>query len=538
MAKFFNRVKVAITSTGTGSVTCGTALSGFQSLADASVANGDVVRYTIIDGNSYESGTGTVTLSGSTYSISRGPSVSSESNNSAIDVTSSANLFLTMLAQDVKQVLSDLDNVSTTAPAGGQVLSYDTNSASWVPSSPSGGIVSVANYAALPASPSATDLAWTEDTKSLYIYDGTEWDRFYTDTNATPDWTTEPPTAPVFLETDGTATVQTVVASDPEGFPIEYSYDTNPSNQAQATISQSNNVFTITPSTTESDEGVFTLRYRASDGIHSTSRSTSYELSFYTNPNLLTASYANKSLYLGGYEVAPYCMEFKPDGTKLFIGGYGADGLHSLTLSTAWDISTASFDTGVFLDVSSQEATLRAMCFNGDGTSLFIGGSSADKVFKYDMTTAYDLSTASYSNVDFNPTDTGGNISDLSFNNTGTKLFINAATRTLYEYNLSTAYDITTASYSNNSLNLATYDSYPYSVTWNKFGDKLYMTGWADDIVQFDLTTAFDLSTASYSSIEYHHTPSNYAAVVRFSVDARKMFICDSNGRYIYEHST
>ena len=213
MAKFFNRVKVAITSTGTGNVTCGTALAGFQSLADASVANGDVVRYTIIDGNSYESGTGTVTLSGSTYSISRGPSVSSESNNSAIDVTSSANLFLTMLAQDVKQVLSDLDNVSTTAPAGGQVLSYDTNSASWVPSSPSGGIVSVANYAGLPASPSETDLAWVSDQKALYLYDGAEWDRVYTGSQTTPSFTTDPPTS-VLLNTDGSNNVVTVAATD------------------------------------------------------------------------------------------------------------------------------------------------------------------------------------------------------------------------------------------------------------------------------------------------------------------------------------
>jgi hypothetical protein len=101
----------------------------------------------------------------------------------------------------------------------------------------------------------------------------------YTDTNAVPEWTTAPPDA-ADLSSDGTATTETVVASDPEGFPIEYSYDTNPSNQAQATISQANNVFTITPSTTESDAGSFTLRYKASDGLHSTSRSTTYALAF------------------------------------------------------------------------------------------------------------------------------------------------------------------------------------------------------------------------------------------------------------------
>ena len=133
-------------------------------------------------------------------------------------------------------------------PAGGQTLSWDAGTSSWSPASPSGGITSVGNYAGLPASPSETDLAWVQDTKSLYVYDGTEWDRVSTGTNEVPDWTTEPP-ATAFLDTDGTATTQTVVASDPEGFPIEYSYDTNPSNQAQATISQSSNTFTITPST-------------------------------------------------------------------------------------------------------------------------------------------------------------------------------------------------------------------------------------------------------------------------------------------------
>ena len=503
MAKFFNRVKVAITSTGTGNVTCGTALAGFQSLADASVANGDVVRYTIIDGNSYESGTGTVTLSGSTYSISRGPSVSSESNNSAIDVTSSANLFLTMLAQDVKQVLSDLDNVSTTAPAGGQVLSYDTNSASWVPSSPSGGIVSVANYAALPASPSDTDLAWTQDTKSLYIYDGTEWDRFYTDTNATPDWTTEPPAA-VALAKDGTATVQTIAASDPEGFPIEYSYDTNPSSQAQATVSQTNNVFTITPSTNTANEGSFTLRYRASDGIHSTSRSTVYQLTFYTNPDIANMTFdTGKFLNNISQDTEPQGMWMNPVGTKLFLVGFSTDKVYEYDLSTADDVSTASY-TNVSLSISSQESYPTGLCFSPDGYNMYVVGRSSDKVHQYSLTTAYDLSTASYANKEFSVASQEINPGEVRFNNDGTRMFVvGYSSDYVNQYDLTTAYDVSTASYNNVRFSVTSQEVSPYALHFNNDGTKMYMAGSsADDVFEYDLTTGFDVSTASYNDVK------------------------------------
>ncbi len=300
MVKFVDRVKMNLTTTGTGTVTFGSVVSGFQSLSDASVVDADVVRYTIESGTNYESGTGTIGLTGSTYTMARSPSSSSESDNSAINLGAGAVCFLTMLAEDVVQVLADLDNVASTAPAGGQTLSWDAGTSSWSPASPSGGITSVGNYAGLPASPNETDLAWVQDQKALYVYDGTEWDRIYTDTNAVPEWTTSPPATGV-LASDGTATVQTVVASDPEGFPIEYSYDTNPSNQAQATISQANNVFTITPSTTVSDAGEFTLRYKATDGLHTTARSALYTLGFFPQVDALWGHWdmENSSSYSG-----------------------------------------------------------------------------------------------------------------------------------------------------------------------------------------------------------------------------------------------
>ena len=152
-----------------------------------------------------------------------------------------------------------------------------------------GGATSYANLAAFPSDGNTSgDMGVATDTKAVYIWDGTEWDRIYTDTNIIPEWTTEPPST-ANLAIDGTATNQTVVASDPDGFPIEYSYDTNPSNQAQATISQSNNAFTITPSTVEANNGSFTLRYKATDGLHSTSKSTIYTLEFTTPMNVSTA---------------------------------------------------------------------------------------------------------------------------------------------------------------------------------------------------------------------------------------------------------
>jgi hypothetical protein len=177
-----------------------------------------------------------------------------------------------------------------THTVGENIWTYNTSKTRWTASGAAGSSVTeYANLAAFPSSGNtAGDFGFATDTKAVYVWDGTEWDRVYTDANAVPEWTTAPPST-ADLAIDGTITNQTVVASDPEGFPIEYSYDTNPSNQSQATISQSSNAFTITPSTVEANAGSFTLRYKATDGLHSTSKSTIYTLEFTTPMNVSTA---------------------------------------------------------------------------------------------------------------------------------------------------------------------------------------------------------------------------------------------------------
>jgi hypothetical protein len=277
MVKFVDRVKMNLTTTGTGTVTFGSVVSGFQSLSDASVVDADVVRYTIESGTNYESGTGTIGLTGSTYTMARSPSSSSESDNSAINLGSGAVCFLTMLAEDVVQVLADLDNVASTAPAGGQTLSWDAGTSSWSPASPSGGITSVGNYAGLPASPSETDLAWVQDTKSLYIYDGVEWDKVATGNQVAPRYTTAPP-ATLSLASDGSTTSDIVtVAVDDMGYPVRYAWDAfsgsnvyGPSAlppQLTAVSVNQNGTYTLTPSGSSSNAGDVSFRAQASDGV-------------------------------------------------------------------------------------------------------------------------------------------------------------------------------------------------------------------------------------------------------------------------------
>lgn len=145
--KLGNRAWMSTITAGTGTITLGSALSGYQSFAAAGVSDGETVRYTIIDGANWEIGTGVYTSSGTT--LSRTPSESSNAG-AAINLSGSASVFIAATPAEIVQ--KDVAN-TWTATQG-----YAESAITWVGSATSSWDCATKQVATLEASSGNTEM--------------------------------------------------------------------------------------------------------------------------------------------------------------------------------------------------------------------------------------------------------------------------------------------------------------------------------------------------------------------------------------------
>ncbi|MDW3192106.1 MAG: cadherin domain-containing protein [Cytophagales bacterium] len=221
----------------------------------------------------------------------------------------------------------------------------------------------------------------------------------------------------------------------------------------------------------------------------------------------------------GGAFSKDFSITVTDEGTPVFTN----------VASAHYDISNYSHsgDTDEF-SVQAQDANPWGLAFNSDGTKMFMAGSDSDQVHEYTLSTAYDVSTATYvDGISVQNRETG--LFGVKFSNDGTKMFIvGDQGKSIVEYALATGYDVSTATFSS-TLAMSTYDNFPTGMAFNDAGTKMYMIGNNDDrIVEFDLSTAFDLASATYagSSEEFSVSSELTDPVgVTFNPDGTRMFV-------------
>ena len=225
--------------------------------------------------------------------------------------------------------------------------------------------------------------------------------------------------------------------------------------------------------------------------------------------NLSTAFDLGTNTYFGKVELGlryPGALIFKPDGTKVyFINSSTTDYVEEWDLSTAWNITTASAHATYTI---THEIYPSGLFFKPDGTRMYVTGSNDDNCIEYDLSTAWDVTTVSYSREQ--GTGISGYPRDVFFKTDGTKMYITEDVfgqndNTIREYNLSTAWNVTTASFSqelqteNPAFNTNVKTSQIYGIYFKSDGTKAFYTGESQDrIAGIELSTAWDISTASW----------------------------------------
>ena len=194
--------------------------------------------------------------------------------------------------------------------------------------------------------------------------------------------------------------------------------------------------------------------------------------------NLSTAWEITTAIFAGGTSVraqdaSPRGLFFRPDGLKMYMCGFANAFVYEYDLSTAWDISSLVYLR--LFNVHPQETYPQGISFKPDGTKMYVTGSTGDEVNEYDLSTAWNVTTAVYLQL-FSVSAQEGGPNDVIFNSTGTKMFIMGdSSKSVLEYTLSTGWNVYSATYTR-ALNVNAKASAPTGVFISPTGNRLYFS--------------------------------------------------------------
>lgn len=160
------------------------------------------------------------------------------------------------------------------------------------------------------------------------------------------------------------------------------------------------------------------------DNVHQYTLSTAWDISTATllRSKPLTDDTANNGIY------------FKPDGTQMYIAGSSGNAIYAYNLSIPWNIATAVLNQS--FSVASQTTDPDGIFFKSDGTRLYVSRTSLSFVYEYLLQEPWNIGTSVY-NTSLSITTPASDVDLFSifFNGDGLQLFaVTAATSAIREF--------------------------------------------------------------------------------------------------------
>ena len=233
-------------------------------------------------------------------------------------------------------------------------------------------------------------------------------------------------------------------------------------------------------------------------------------------------------------EFSPTGIAFSSDGTKMFVIGNTGKDVNEYNLSTPFDVSTRTWVDAT--SISEQETYPTGIAFSSDGAKMFVIGKTGDDVNEYELSTPFDASTrtwvdaTSISSQESNPT-------GIAFSSDGTKMFVvGIRGGDVNEYELSTPFDVSTASFVGDTP-ISSQESSPEGIAFSSDGTKMFVIGNSgDDVNEYKLRVPFEASTRTFVGVTSIFEENTIPTDIAFSNDGAKMFVIDNQARSVNEY--
>ena len=216
--------------------------------------------------------------------------------------------------------------------------------------------------------------------------------------------------------------------------------------------------------------------------------------------NLDDAEYLENQLDISGQETDPKLMFWHPDGDRFFMIGDISDRVHLYNVDIPWDINTAEY-SGISYDFSAQVTDPKGLFFRTDGLKMYLNDCWTDCIYQYSLSTCWDVSTLSYDGVSYHFVDQLTNPKSLYFKPDGSRCYIDCyAHDRIYQFDLSDPWEIGSISYNEASYYFHDIEDQPQQVSFRPDGSEMYLNGsGGNSIYRFILGTAWDVTTAEYT---------------------------------------
>ena len=196
---------------------------------------------------------------------------------------------------------------------------------------------------------------------------------------------------------------------------------------------------------------------------------------------------------------------FGDSGSKIYVqrDTFNINEVYQYNLTVAWDISTGSYASKTFNTTPETINGVAGIYLSSDGTKMYICSINVDEIFQYTLSTPWDVSTASYAAKSLDPSTEDSQVGDFSINEAGTRIYVlGRSNNRIYQYTMSSPDDISTASYDSKSFDHTSEAADVFAMWMDPTGTYLFLfEPTSDKAFRYTFGTPGDLDTLSYDSM-------------------------------------